>query len=199
MRVSVKADLEQAVPVGVVARQPGNFQAEHHADLAQADGGDQLLEALAVAFSARMPEVAVDDHDLFECPAESDGAFAQCVLPLGALGVLEDLAQRALANVQIGEPGEVTGRDLLVLSVHARHVLRLLSAISVSTLTSSLQSPVSGVRDSDPTPSDVRENEDEVRGGHALIQSGSPTSSSRASPRGVTAGTSPTACARTAS
>jgi hypothetical protein len=33
------------MPVGVVAGQPGNLQAEHHAGLAQPDVGDQALES----------------------------------------------------------------------------------------------------------------------------------------------------------
>jgi hypothetical protein len=47
-RVGQRADLQQPVPVGVVARQPGDLQAEHDPRVAQADRGHQVLEALAV-------------------------------------------------------------------------------------------------------------------------------------------------------
>jgi len=42
------ADLEQPVPVGVVAGQPGYLQAEHDPGAAHADLGDQLLESFPV-------------------------------------------------------------------------------------------------------------------------------------------------------
>ena len=60
------------------------------------------------------------------------------VLTLGALGVLEHLAQRALANVEVGEAPEVIGGHLQMLfGVHATRLLWLERAISVSSGTSS--------------------------------------------------------------
>ena len=56
-----------------------------------------------VAVGARLTEFAVDDDDLVGATNPGDGPFAQPVLTLGALGVLEHLAQRALANVEVGE------------------------------------------------------------------------------------------------
>jgi hypothetical protein len=47
-RVVERADLQQPVPVGVVAGQPGAFQAEHDSGLAQRYLGDQVLEAFPV-------------------------------------------------------------------------------------------------------------------------------------------------------
>ena len=46
-RPGERADLEQPVPVGVVAGQARDLEAEHDPGLAQADLGDQALEALA--------------------------------------------------------------------------------------------------------------------------------------------------------
>jgi hypothetical protein len=53
-----------------------DLQAEHHANLAQANRGHQLLETHAVAGGARLAEVAVDDHDPILWPAECNGALA---------------------------------------------------------------------------------------------------------------------------
>jgi len=86
------ADLEQPVPVGRAASQTGDLQAEHDPDLAHSDRGDQLLEPLAVTVGTRLAQVAVDDHDSVQRPAQGDRPLAQRVLALGALGVLEDLA-----------------------------------------------------------------------------------------------------------
>src|SRR2546423_12479481 len=70
-RVSERADLEQSLPVHGVARQPTELKAEHDSDMAQANIGNQLLEAFAVARSARLAKVAVDHNDTIEWPAES--------------------------------------------------------------------------------------------------------------------------------
>src|SRR2546427_4251456 len=64
-------------------------------------------------------QIAVDDDDLVAGPPQGDGAVAQRVLTLGALGVLEDLAHRGLPHVEQGGSLEMAGRDFLVrLSVH---------------------------------------------------------------------------------
>ena len=56
------ADLEQAVPVGRAAGEPRDLKAEHHPDLAEAHGGDQLLEACAVTVGAGEALIAVDEN-----------------------------------------------------------------------------------------------------------------------------------------
>jgi hypothetical protein len=82
------------VPVGVVAGQPGAFQAEHDAGLAQGHVGDQPLETGPVGGAgAGLALVDVDDHDPLGWPAEGDGAAAQVVLAARGLGVVGDLVQ----------------------------------------------------------------------------------------------------------
>ena len=59
-----RADLQQPVPVGRVARQARDLQPQHDPGAAHADLGDQLLEALAVhRRGARLAEIGVDDDD----------------------------------------------------------------------------------------------------------------------------------------
>jgi len=86
-----------------------------------------------------LTQVAVDDDDTLEWPAEGKGALAQRVLPLGALGILEHLAQRALAHVQVRLALEMRGGDLVVqFEVHAvAHLFWQLKAISVRSWTTS--------------------------------------------------------------
>jgi IstB-like ATP binding protein len=144
-RVGEGADLEQAVPVGRAAREAADLEAEHDPDLAEADRGDEAREALAVAVGTRAPEIAVDHDDPVGRPAERDRSLAQRVLALGALGVLEHLAERALPDVQVRMTHEVAGADLAVLlRVHGISSLRAPRAISVSTPTSSRPMPGSG-------------------------------------------------------
>ena len=83
-RVGVGADLDELLPVGGVAGQPGAFQAEHDAGPAEGDLGDQLLEPGPVGGAgAGAALVDVDDVDLVLGPAERDRAAFQVVLPGG--------------------------------------------------------------------------------------------------------------------
>ena len=96
------ANLQEPMPVGTVARQTRNLQPHHDASLAQADIGHQSLKALPVGGrGSRLALVVVDDDDLLFAPAQRQGAAAQVVLPLGALGVFHNLPQGRLPDVKI--------------------------------------------------------------------------------------------------
>jgi hypothetical protein len=165
---------------------------EHDADLAQADGGNEALEALAVTVGARESLVTVDDDDLLERPAEGDGPLLEGVLALGALGILEHLAQRRLADVEVGEAFEVARRHLQMLfRVHVAHLLSLLT-ISQSNDTSSARVPVG-------SPLRRTGGADRVTGAVAHIHAATPPRKNTARPRGVVAGSPPHAWARNAS
>jgi len=76
-RVEQGADLEQPVPIRVVAGEPRDFESEHDAGAPHADFGDELGEAFAVGCrGCRATEVLVDDHDLVLRPAERHGSLA---------------------------------------------------------------------------------------------------------------------------
>jgi hypothetical protein len=88
------------VPVAVQARQPGDLGHQDDADLAQADRGDEALEAGAVpAAGARQAKVIVDHPDRRLRPAHLPGAARQVILAAGALLVVLDLLRRGLADV----------------------------------------------------------------------------------------------------
>jgi hypothetical protein len=75
------ADLEQPVPVGGVAGEARDLEAEDDAGVAEPDLGDERLEGLAIgAGGPGESEVAVDDDDALVGPAERDGALAKGVL-----------------------------------------------------------------------------------------------------------------------
>ena len=99
-RVGECAQLEQPMPIGGVARQARDLQAQHYPHASQADFSHQPLEALAIR-GARcgLPQIAVDHHDAIERPAQGDGALAQGILALRAFGVLKYLPQRRLSHV----------------------------------------------------------------------------------------------------
>ena len=101
------------MPVGGVAGQPGAFQAEYDPGPAQRHLGDQLLEAFPVGGGrAGLALVDVDHGDLAGVPAQRDRLAAQVVLADGGLGVVDDLFEAGLADVQKRGPGEVGGGHL---------------------------------------------------------------------------------------
>ena len=62
--IAQRTDLEQAVPVGRVARQARDFEPEHDSGASHPDLGDQLLESFAVrGRGARLAEIGIDDDD----------------------------------------------------------------------------------------------------------------------------------------
>ncbi len=103
-----------------------------HADL-----GHELLETLAIDRAGpRLAEIAVDDDDPIIGPAQRDGTLAESILALRALGILDDLSDRRLPDVQIGIPLEVAGRDFLVsFGVHRVISLRPARAMLASSRT----------------------------------------------------------------
>ncbi len=113
-RVGECAEFEQPMPV-VVARQARDLESEYDPDAAETDLGDEALEALAVSRARTgLPEVAVDHDDPIERPAERGRSIAQRVLALRTLGVLENLAQRRLAHIEVRHAREMCGSDLLM-------------------------------------------------------------------------------------
>ena len=111
-RVGERADLQQAMPVGVVPCQARDLQPHDDARVAHAHLGDQPLKAFPPGCRrARLALIVVDDDNLLVAPAECDGATAQRVLAFRALDVLEDLPHGGLPNVQVGAPFEMVWLD----------------------------------------------------------------------------------------
>ena len=95
------AQLEELVPVGGVAGQPGAFQAEHDPGPAEGHLGDQVLEPFPVGGGgAGVALVDVDHGDLVRGPAQRDRLAAQVVLADRGLGVVDDLLEGGLADIQ---------------------------------------------------------------------------------------------------
>ncbi len=74
--VRQRAQVQQLIPVGVVASQPADLDAEDDPDMPEADVGDEFLEALPCSgLRTRPSQVRVDHPDLMRIPAERDRAF----------------------------------------------------------------------------------------------------------------------------
>jgi hypothetical protein len=107
------------MPIRRIPCQPGNFQAQHDTGFAQAHLRNQSLKALPIDSRwAGLSQIAVDDDDVLNGPAQGNGMLAQSVLPLRAFGIFEHLAKRGLADVKIGIPLQVPGIHFLVCKVN---------------------------------------------------------------------------------
>src|SRR5215217_7284485 len=114
------AQLEQLMPVAVVACEPGGVEADDQARVAEPDLGDELLETSSFgAPRTGLAEILVDDVDPLARPAEPDGAVDQAVLKLGALVMVPDLVDGGLAHIDVGEPGAVGCAQPLLRSVRS--------------------------------------------------------------------------------
>src|SRR3954447_7068493 len=107
------ADLEQVVPVPAGAREARDLEAEHQADVAEADLGDQPLEAGPLRRrGAGAAEVVVDDDHPRAGPSEQAGPVSEGVLDPGRLAVVLELLEGRLPDIDDGQPLEVAVLDL---------------------------------------------------------------------------------------
>ena len=104
--VGDRTQIQQLIPVGVVAGQPRHLDAQHDPDLAQTDVGDQLLEPQPpVGLRTGAAQVGVDHHHLMSGPAQRDRAFAQFVLAGKGFGVLNHLRREWIGAHTRTHPG----------------------------------------------------------------------------------------------
>ena len=102
------------MPVGGVACQPRNFQAEHDSRLVHADRRNPSLKVLSIRGSSQFAEIGVDDLDVVLRPAQSHGALTKALLTLRAFGVFKHLAASGLSHEEIRISFQVTGSDFLM-------------------------------------------------------------------------------------
>ena len=98
--VAVAADVEQRIPVGAVAGEPGDFGGEDDPHLFECEQGHEFLKALtSLGGAGGSALIRVDDPDLVLVPAEFEGALLEGVLEPGALLVGQGLVGAGLADV----------------------------------------------------------------------------------------------------
>src|SRR3984893_17068701 len=89
------AQLEQPLPIGVVARQTRNLEPQNDTGVTQCDFTDQVLKSLTVlGMLCRETQILVDDVNVLVRPTERDRTITQGILTLGAFDVLNDLPRR---------------------------------------------------------------------------------------------------------
>src|SRR5438477_740338 len=84
-RIDERAEIQQVVPVAIVAGQPRDLDGEDDADMAQTHLADESFETDASNASATDPEVIIDHYHLGPRPPQVDGPIHQTVLAALAL------------------------------------------------------------------------------------------------------------------
>jgi hypothetical protein len=98
--VGYAAQIEQAIPVSIVARQAGDFEAEHDSHMTQSDFCGHACESGTLHRSRTgETQISVDDDHLFLGPAQRPGFLDQSLLASGGLAVVLDLRRTRLANI----------------------------------------------------------------------------------------------------
>src|ERR1700740_2527083 len=112
-RVGDTAEIEQAVPIGIVAREAGHFEAEHDADMSERDFCGEMGEAAALDDAvAGQAEVFVDHDDLLRRPAKRGCLRDQSILTLRGFAIVLDLSGGGLAKIDVSRAAQMRSADL---------------------------------------------------------------------------------------
>jgi hypothetical protein len=112
-RVGETAEIKQAVPIGIVAREAGHFEAEHDADMSERDFCSETGEAAALDDAgAGQAEVFVDHDDLLRRPAEHGCLGDQSILTLRGFAIVLDLGGGGLAKIDVSCAAQMRNADL---------------------------------------------------------------------------------------
>src|SRR5215207_194845 len=141
-RVGHAAQIQQPVPIDVVAGEPRDLQAEHQPGVPERDLGRQPREPRPVRQPrAGDPQVLVDHDDLLAGEPELDRALHERVLAGGRLRVALKLRLRGLAHIHERAAAQMRGGQLLPLA-HSHASVRC-SASSASSNSSNASSRAS--------------------------------------------------------
>jgi|SRR6516164_1260560 len=112
-RIGEAAEIEQAIPVGIVTSEAGDLETEHDPDMSKRDFRCEPREAAALDDAgAGKPEVFVDDDDLLRRPAERGRPGGQGILALCGLAIVLDLSRSGLSEIDIGSATQMRGAYL---------------------------------------------------------------------------------------
>ena len=111
-RVGEAGEIDETVPVGVVAGEPRHLETKDKSNAGERDLGSEARKSGARdGAGAGEPEVLVDDDDAILGPTELARFVGKCILPLCRLAIVLDLGCARLAQVDDGLTRETARRD----------------------------------------------------------------------------------------
>ena len=91
-RVGETGEIDEAVPIGVVAGEPRHLETEHEPDAGECDlSGEARKSGACDRAGAGKAEVLVDDENAILGPAEFARFAGKCILPLRQFAIVLDL------------------------------------------------------------------------------------------------------------
>ncbi len=103
--------VEQRVPICIVAREAACLVRQNNPNLPERDGGNEGLKAQALLVTAGVAEVVVDDVNLMGQPAERTRTLNEGLLVLSTRPVLTHLFGCGLPNINVRMAVTVLSRD----------------------------------------------------------------------------------------
>src|SRR5450755_1566800 len=116
-RVGKTAEIEQAIPIGVVASKAGHFETEHDADVSEGYFGGETGEAAAFDDArAGQAEVFVNHDDLLRWPAKRGCLGHQGILALRGFAIVLHLGGGGLSKIDVSGTAQMRGADLCIVT-----------------------------------------------------------------------------------
>ena len=113
-----RAQIEELMPVAIVAGKPGSVEADDEAGITQSDFGNQLLEAHPLdGPGSGFAKIFIDDVHAFMRPAEGHGTVDEAVLQFRAFLMMPHLVHGGLADVNVSELAAMRRSDALVRAI----------------------------------------------------------------------------------
>ena len=98
-RVGEAGEIDEAMPIGIVARKARHFEAEHEPDVGERHlGGETRKAGSCNRAGAGKAEVLVDDENAIVGPAELARFAGKRILPLRRFAIVLDLARRSIGE-----------------------------------------------------------------------------------------------------
>ena len=114
--VGQPGEIDEAVPVGVVASEARHLEPKNKPDAGECDlGGEARKAGARDRAGARETDILVDDDDAFIRPAELASFGGECILSLRQFAIVLDLRRARLTQIDDSLARVMARRDLRAL------------------------------------------------------------------------------------
>src|SRR5262245_40743130 len=112
-RIGKTGEIDETVPIGVIAGEPRDLETEHETDACESHfGGEAGKAGPCDRAGTGKPEILVNDNDSILRPAKFTSLDRKRILPLGRLAIVLDLGGTGLAQIDDRLAREMACSDL---------------------------------------------------------------------------------------